>query len=144
MGSCQARSVYLTTCRKYFMISLYKRMLLTSAGVEPANSWSPVGRRIQLSHRGRLSEEGERPQKWFHGVPLPVPTLFANVAGLDGSVGSPSDWRPEGRGFNPRWGRQHSFVEIGQEIFSTVILSTSVDSRRVVISFWRKDVHNTG
>ena len=109
--------------RKYFMISLHKRMLLTSAGVEPATSWSPFGRRIQLSHRGRLSEEGERPQKWFHGLPLPVPTLFANVAGLGGSVGSPSDWRPEGRGFNPRWGRQHSFVEIDHEIFSTVILS---------------------
>ena len=30
-------------------------MLPTSAGVEPATSWSPVGRRIQLSHRGRLS-----------------------------------------------------------------------------------------
>ena len=30
-------------------------MLPTSAGVEPATSWSSVGRRIQLSHRGRLS-----------------------------------------------------------------------------------------
>ena len=29
-------------------------MLPTSAGVEPATSWSPAGRRIQLSHRGRL------------------------------------------------------------------------------------------
>ena len=28
-------------------------MLPTSAGVEPATSWSPVGRRIQLSHRGQ-------------------------------------------------------------------------------------------
>ena len=28
-------------------------MLLTSAGIEPATSWSPIGRRIQLSHRGR-------------------------------------------------------------------------------------------
>ena len=28
-------------------------MLPTSAGVEPATSWCPVGRRIQLSHRGR-------------------------------------------------------------------------------------------
>ena len=36
---------------------------------------------------------------------------------------APSDWRPEGRGFNPRRGRQHSFVEIDLEIFSTVILS---------------------
>ena len=30
---------------------------------------------------------------------------------------------PGGRGFNPRWGRQHSFLEIDHEIFSTVILS---------------------
>ena len=35
------------------MINLHERMLPTSAGVEPATSWSPVGRRIQLSHRGR-------------------------------------------------------------------------------------------
>ena len=89
MGSCRARSVYLTTrlldrlsplsgyqyCAhsfarnwqlpflnqrkgendrwKYFMINLHERMLPTSAGVEPATSWSPVGRRIQMSHRGR-------------------------------------------------------------------------------------------
>ena len=39
--------------KKYFMINLYERMLPTSAGVEPATSWSPVGQRIQLSHRGR-------------------------------------------------------------------------------------------
>ena len=36
---------------------------------------------------------------------------------------APSDWRPGGRGLNPRRGRQHSFVEIDHEIFSTVILS---------------------
>ena len=36
---------------------------------------------------------------------------------------APSDWRQRGRGFNPRRGRQHSFVEIDHEIFSTVILS---------------------
>ena len=41
------------------------------------------------------------------------------VAQLD----APSDWRPGGLGFNPRRGRQHSFVEIDHEIFSTVILS---------------------
>ena len=35
-------------------------MLPTSAGVEPATSWSPVGRRIQLSHRGRLGIMLER------------------------------------------------------------------------------------
>ena len=43
----------------------------------------------------------------------------ASVAQLDAS----SDWRPGGRGFNPRRGRQHSFVETDHEIFSTVILS---------------------
>ena len=43
-------------------------------------------------------------------------------AGLDGSV-VPSDRRPGGRGFNPRQGRQNSFMEIDHEIFSTVILS---------------------
>ena len=43
----------------------------------------------------------------------------ASVAQLD----EPSDWRPGGCGFNPCRGRQHSFVEIDHEIFSTVILS---------------------
>ena len=43
----------------------------------------------------------------------------ASVAQLD----APSDWRPGGHGFNLRRGRQHSFVEIDHEIFSTVILS---------------------
>ena len=40
--------------RKCFMINLHEKMLPTSAGVEPATSWSPVGRRIHLCHRGRL------------------------------------------------------------------------------------------
>ena len=43
----------------------------------------------------------------------------AFVAQLD----APTDWRPEGRWFDPRGGRQHSFVEIDDEKFSTVILS---------------------
>ena len=46
-------------------------------------------------------------------------SAVASVAQLD----APSDWRPGDRGFNPRRGRQHSFVEIDHEIFSTVILS---------------------
>ena len=43
----------------------------------------------------------------------------ASVAQLD----APSHWRPGGCGFNPRRGRQNSFVEIDHEIFSTVTLS---------------------
>ena len=41
--------------RNYFMINLHVRMLPTSAGTEPATSLSPIGRRIQLIHRGRLT-----------------------------------------------------------------------------------------
>ena len=45
--------------------------------------------------------------------------LPASVAQLDAL----SNWRPGGGGFNPRRGRQHSFMEIDHEVFSTVILS---------------------
>ena len=50
-------------------------------------------------------------------------TILSYLAGLGGSVGCASDWTPGGRGFDPRRGRKHSFVEIDHEIFSTVILS---------------------
>ena len=49
--------------------------------------------------------------------------LLRNVPASVAQLDAPSDWRPGGRGFNPRRGRQHSFVEIDHEIFSTVILS---------------------
>ena len=65
-------------------------------------------------------------------------------AGLCGSVGCASDWRPEGRGFDPGRGQQHSFMEIDHEIFSTVILSLPlIQEGQSVVSFWRKNVHNT-
>ena len=54
-----------------------------------------------------------------HAYIVLTPFNPASVAQLE----APSDWRPGGRGFNPRRGRQHSFVEIDREIFSTVILS---------------------
>ena len=44
-------------------------------------------------------------------------------AGLGGLVGCAFHWRPGGRGFDPCRGRQHSFMEIDHEIFSTLILS---------------------
>ena len=47
------------------------------------------------------------------------PSLPASVALWD----APSDRRSGGRGFYHRRGRQHVFVEIDHEIFSTVILS---------------------
>ena len=50
----------------------------------------------------------------------------ASVARLDAL----SNWRPGGRRFNPRRSRQHSFVEIDHEIFSTVILSLPLIQER--------------
>ena len=69
---------------------------------------------------------------------------YESVAGLGGSVGCASDWRPGGRGFNPRRGSQHSVVEIDYEIFSTVILSLPLIQEELFFNFWGKNVHNTG
>ena len=55
---------------------------------------------------------------WFGPVIYSNPRP-ASMAQLDAS----SNWRPGGRGFYPCRDRQHSFVEIDHEIFSTVILS---------------------
>ena len=49
--------------------------------------------------------------------------LDCQMSALMAQLDAPSDWRPGGRGFNPHLGRQHSFVAIDHEIFSTVILS---------------------
>ena len=60
---------------------------------------------------------------------MPVNTFLFGTACIaliivtDTCTYTKSDWRPGGRGFNPGRGRQHAFVEIDHEIFSTVILS---------------------
>ena len=61
----------------------------------------------------------EEPRTILKSIFEPAHEKRASVAQLD----APSDWRPGGHGFNPRQGRQHSFVEIDHEIFSMVILS---------------------
>ena len=78
-------------------------------------------------------------------IPLKVNIYFMSVwAGLDGSIGCPSNWWSGGCGFDPPPGWQHFFVEIWSwNIFYGHSLS-SADSRRAVVSFWRKNVHNTG
>ena len=53
----------------------------------------------------------------------PIIRLNIEEAGLSGSVGCASDWRPGGCCFDPHRGWQHSFLEIDREIFSMVILS---------------------
>ena len=59
---------------------------------------------------------------WFSPGTL-VYSITRPWSSLGGSVGCASDWRPGCHGFDSRRGRQHSFVEIDHEIFSTVILS---------------------
>ena len=69
-------------------------------------------------------------EKCFHEM-LPLSThnicLHAEIkiviASLGGSIGCVSDWRPEGRWFDPCQGRQHSFAEFDHEIVPMVILS---------------------
>ena len=55
-------------------------------------------------------KEGALERGNYHGLKLTeqVMKMSASVARLD----APSDWRPGGRGLNPRRGRQHSLVEI--------------------------------
>ena len=60
---------------------------------------------------------------WRTAQTLLVLSLLLQMAASVAQLDAPFDWRPGGRGFHPRRGRQHSFVEIDHEIFSTVILS---------------------
>ena len=64
--------------------------------------------------------------------------------GLGGSVGCASDWWSGGCGFDPRrvdnilsWAFDHEIFFYGHSL-------PSADSKRAVVSFWRKNVHNTG
>ena len=78
-----------------------------------------------------------RAESSLHNQKL-VAYLPSSVAQSD----APSDWKPEDRGFKPRRGRQHSFVEIDHEIFSTVILSLPLYQEGKLSG--GKNVHNTG
>ena len=74
------------------------------------------------------------------------PALFwqptHTAVSLGGSVGCPSDWWSGGCGFDPRC--QHSFMEIWSwNIFYSHYFPFA-NSRRAFVSFWWKNVHNTG
>ena len=65
-------------------ISGRERMLPTSAGIEPATSWSPVGWRIQLSHRGRqllLWQHLRFVEAWWrwHSVLRPIQHYLSHI-----------------------------------------------------------------
>ena len=72
---------------------------------------------------------------------LQYSSLHPASAGLGGLVGCASDWWSGGCGFNPagstmffRWGGSWN-TSYGNSL-------PSADSRRAVVSFWRKNVHN--
>ena len=56
-------------------------------------------------------------------LPCPWATYMYKIVASVAQLDVPSEWRPGGRGFSPRRGRQHSFVKLDHEIFSTVIPS---------------------
>ena len=58
----------------------------------------------------------------IHILDISIIQLNRNLPDSVAQLDAPSDWRPGGCGFKPRRGRQHSFVEIDREIFSTAIL----------------------
>ena len=68
--------------------------------------------------------------------------IFPWCAGLGGSIGCASDWRPGGCGFDPRRGSNVLSWRLIMKYFLRSFSST--DSRRAVVSFWRKNVHSTG
>ena len=86
---------------KYIVLSFYLELLIT---------WLPVAdsNHIDLPD---TSMDIDKMLSYF------------TTAQIQAQLDAPSDWRPGSRGFNTRRGRQHSFVEIDHEIFSTVILS---------------------
>ena len=76
-------------------------------------------------------EDWARPVKVWLGK---LTTLNMTPPALVAQLNAPSDWRPEGRGFNPRRGWQHSFLEIDHEIFSAVILSLPLIQGQLSVS----------
>ena len=73
---------------------------------------------------------------------IALPTSSSSVVGLGGSVGCMSDWRSGGCYWTPA-GLATFFR--GDWSWNTFYCHSlpSPDSRRAVVSFWRKNVHNT-
>ena len=65
---------------------------------------------------------------------------ISNRAEHGSSIGCTSAWYTDGRGFDPHV-LQHSFVEFGHEIIFYSHYLPSTDSRRAVVSYWRKNMH---
>ena len=69
--------------------------------------------------------------------------LTLGLAGLGGSVGCTSDWWSGGCGFDPAASATFFCGDWSWNIFYGHNSPPFADSRRAVISFWQKNVHNT-
>ena len=101
-------------CWKGNIAATYRQNILTICMKWQTMLWGKI-RKIFLNV---VCWNFDSASQWDYAFEISV-TIISSVAQLD----APSDWRPGGCGFNPCRGRQHSFLEIDHEIFSTVILS---------------------
>ena len=116
--------------------------------IKPHFASSPCTKRLFGPHHAQTClqayEDSKDPDQTLHPViRLCIQSVWsgpASVAQLD----APSDWRPGGRGFKtPPRSATFSRGDWSWNIFYGHSLP-SADSRRAVVSFWWKNVHNTG
>ena len=77
-------------------------------------------------------------------IALKIRTITIRELRMRFRVSKRSDWRSEGRGFDPLRVRQHSFVKSDHEIFSTVILSFPRIQEGPLSVFGERMFTNTG
>ena len=99
-----------------FMLDLIKMYSGTAS-----NASVDIGKIVCLSD---FFENPDQKVSWCTNYTCTGHDLSENIAPTSVAwLDAQSDWRPGGRRFNPRRGRQLSFVEIDHEIFPMVILS---------------------
>ena len=121
-----------------YWIGIASSLLIWAGAQHFLRDWMCAEQRLRSPYPSAQSDQSHRcPPKDAFDPWLPKECPAKTLIRLCGCTGGPesslnahtilyemqSDWRPGGRGFNPRRGRQYSFVEIDHEIFSTVILS---------------------
>ena len=109
-------SSIITKTRLFKYIESFTSKKLIKIQIKNSDVFHTSAQNIDCGYSLEPPRWGEYPQSMFWEE---IRKIMSSVAQLD----APSDWRPGGRVSNPRRGRQHSFVEIDHEIFSTVILS---------------------
>ena len=90
-----------------------------------------------ICRSGRWGKNYMKAPHWLYTTEIIPP--FAQT-GCGSSIGSEFAWHASGPEFNPHVRHILSW-RLGHENISTAILPSSADSRRAVVSYWRKNVH---